>query len=78
MKNPFKNEGFLIIGGNCSICEKKVCIDQQCSIFYSKRYCFDLMSCLLNFLLSLFIKQSLSVEVTPPSKLFWRSHFLIF
>ncbi|KAK0087121.1 hypothetical protein PV325_001730 [Microctonus aethiopoides] len=40
MKDPFSlpNKGeVLILGGDCSICNKSVCLD--CSIFYTKRFC---------------------------------------
>lgn len=40
MKDPFSlpNRGeVLILGGDCSICNKSVCLD--CSIFYIKRFC---------------------------------------
>lgn len=40
MKDPFclPNRGeVLIIGGDCSVCNKSVCLG--CSIFYSKRFC---------------------------------------
>lgn len=42
MKDPFSPPGngeVLILGADCAICEKIVCISKQCSIFYLKMYC---------------------------------------
>ena len=41
--DPFtdsKSRNFLILGSDCSICKKKVCVSSECSIFYyTKRFC---------------------------------------
>lgn len=41
IKDPFAHKSFipLVLGGICSLCMKAVCVDQKCSIFYTKRYC---------------------------------------
>ena len=44
MRDPFspRHEGlFLSLGSNCSKCEKTVCNDLSCSVFWKKRYCKD-------------------------------------
>nr|CAD7433507.1 unnamed protein product [Timema monikensis] len=42
MKDPFsppnKNQ-FLLLGSDCHLCNKQVCQSQNCSLFYSKRFC---------------------------------------
>lgn len=42
MKDPFspsnKNE-FLILGADCSICKKSVCVATNCSIFFKNTFC---------------------------------------
>ena len=47
MRDPFSpreagRAHFLLIGGKCGKCKKTVCI--ECSIFYSKRFCYDCCS----------------------------------
>ncbi|CAK8686455.1 unnamed protein product [Clavelina lepadiformis] len=46
MRNPFKsNDGeFLVVGAHCSICGDVVCVDPDCSLFYSKRFCLNCAS----------------------------------
>ena len=42
MKDPFSPPGkgeVLILGADCAICERTVCISKECSIFYLKMYC---------------------------------------
>lgn len=42
MKDPFSPPGkgeILLLGGDCSVCEKSVCM--ECSFYYTKRFCKD-------------------------------------
>lgn len=42
MKDPFSPPGkgeILILGADCAICDKAVCVSKECSIFYLKTYC---------------------------------------
>ncbi|NXX41310.1 CDPF1 protein, partial [Tricholaema leucomelas] len=41
MKDPFTPDKsrFLILGSHCSLCGRSVCVDAECSLFYSKRFC---------------------------------------
>ncbi|KAG7454789.1 hypothetical protein MATL_G00263580 [Megalops atlanticus] len=41
MKDPFcpEKEKFLVLGSNCSLCHKTVCVGAECSLFYTKRFC---------------------------------------
>ncbi|KAH0616377.1 hypothetical protein JD844_027422 [Phrynosoma platyrhinos] len=41
MKDPFTSDKdkFLILGAQCSLCHKCVCVGTDCSLFYSKRFC---------------------------------------
>lgn len=43
MKDPFSPSkyNFLVLGSKCSICSKVVCHNQDCSLFFSKRFCFS-------------------------------------
>lgn len=44
MKDPFSPPGkgeILVLGGDCSECEKPVCIGKECSLFYCKMFCLD-------------------------------------
>uniref|UniRef100_S4NLM1 Cysteine-rich DPF motif domain-containing protein 1 n=1 Tax=Pararge aegeria TaxID=116150 RepID=S4NLM1_9NEOP len=44
MKDPFSPPGkgeILVLGGDCVMCQKAVCISKQCSIFYLKTYCLE-------------------------------------
>ncbi|XP_076362599.1 cysteine-rich DPF motif domain-containing protein 1 isoform X2 [Tachypleus tridentatus] len=41
-KDPFSPTGegiFLFLGGHCSLCKNVVCQAEECSIFFSKRFC---------------------------------------
>ncbi|XP_043944196.1 cysteine-rich DPF motif domain-containing protein 1 isoform X1 [Protopterus annectens] len=41
MKDPFTPEKgkFLILGSHCSLCNKITCVNGDCSIFYTRRFC---------------------------------------
>ncbi|XP_005991367.1 cysteine-rich DPF motif domain-containing protein 1 isoform X2 [Latimeria chalumnae] len=41
MKDPFTPDKgkFLILGSQCCLCNKLVCVGMECSLFYTKRYC---------------------------------------
>ncbi|XP_038267974.1 cysteine-rich DPF motif domain-containing protein 1 isoform X1 [Dermochelys coriacea] len=41
MKDPFipDKDKFLILGSQCSLCNRRVCVGTECSLFYSKRFC---------------------------------------
>ncbi|XP_019624343.1 PREDICTED: cysteine-rich DPF motif domain-containing protein 1-like [Branchiostoma belcheri] len=41
MKDQFSQgkEGHLVLGANCCLCGKCVCLGQNCSLFYTKRFC---------------------------------------
>lgn len=42
MKDPFSPPGkgeILVIGADCTICGKAVCINKECSLFYVKTFC---------------------------------------
>ncbi|XP_007502681.1 cysteine-rich DPF motif domain-containing protein 1 [Monodelphis domestica] len=41
LKDPFTldKDKFLILGSPCSLCNKLVCVGQECSLYYSKRFC---------------------------------------
>ncbi|XP_012612537.2 cysteine-rich DPF motif domain-containing protein 1 [Microcebus murinus] len=41
MKDPFTSDKdrFLVLGSRCSLCSRLVCVGQECSLFYSKRFC---------------------------------------
>ncbi|KAF8562721.1 hypothetical protein P879_06001 [Paragonimus westermani] len=43
MRDPFADDnlGGIILGSDCCICKEMVCISQDCSLFYNKRYCRD-------------------------------------
>ncbi|PAV85784.1 hypothetical protein WR25_25092 [Diploscapter pachys] len=30
---------FLVLGGTCSMCERSVCIDKACSVYFGARFC---------------------------------------
>nr|XP_046234662.1 cysteine-rich DPF motif domain-containing protein 1 [Scatophagus argus] len=40
-KDPFSpdKEKFLVLGSNCSLCNMRVCVGSDCSLFYTKRFC---------------------------------------
>ncbi|KAM6161511.1 cysteine-rich DPF motif domain-containing protein 1 isoform 2-T7 [Erethizon dorsatum] len=41
MKDPFSPDRgrFLVLGAQCSVCGRLVCVGPECSLFYSKRFC---------------------------------------
>ncbi|XP_061438452.1 cysteine-rich DPF motif domain-containing protein 1 isoform X5 [Rhineura floridana] len=41
MKDPFTSDKdkFLILGSQCSLCCKRLCVGTDCSLFYTKRFC---------------------------------------
>ncbi|KAL8194470.1 UNVERIFIED_CONTAM: Cysteine-rich DPF motif domain-containing protein 1 [Gekko kuhli] len=41
MRDPFTpdKDKFLILGSECSLCSKRVCVGTDCSLFYAKRFC---------------------------------------
>ncbi|KAM8820503.1 CDPF1 protein, partial [Eudromia elegans] len=41
MKDPFTpdKDSFLILGSQCGLCSRLVCVGTECSLFYSKRFC---------------------------------------
>ncbi|XP_025108691.1 cysteine-rich DPF motif domain-containing protein 1-like [Pomacea canaliculata] len=40
MKDPFSTTGgFITIGGICSVCGINVCMSNDCSLFYTRRFC---------------------------------------
>ncbi|XP_071816018.1 cysteine-rich DPF motif domain-containing protein 1-like isoform X2 [Apostichopus japonicus] len=40
LKNPFTpHDSHLTIGAHCSQCDKAVCVQQTCSVFYTRRFC---------------------------------------
>ncbi|XP_019371484.1 PREDICTED: cysteine-rich DPF motif domain-containing protein 1 [Gavialis gangeticus] len=41
MKDPFTpdKDKFLILGSQCSLCTRRVCVGTECSLFYTKRFC---------------------------------------
>ncbi|XP_066285595.1 cysteine-rich DPF motif domain-containing protein 1-like [Branchiostoma lanceolatum] len=41
MKDQFTpgKEGHLVLGADCCLCGKCVCLGQDCSLFYTKRFC---------------------------------------
>ncbi|XP_007892877.1 cysteine-rich DPF motif domain-containing protein 1 [Callorhinchus milii] len=41
MKDPFTpdKDKFLILGAHCHLCNTTVCVGQECSLFYTKRFC---------------------------------------
>ncbi|CAH8850473.1 unnamed protein product [Trichobilharzia szidati] len=43
IRDPFADDnlGGIILGGDCSLCGKCVCVSQNCSSYYLKRYCRD-------------------------------------
>lgn len=44
MKDPFSPPGkgeILVLGSDCALCDKPVCISRECSVFYLKTYCLD-------------------------------------
>ncbi|KAH7729433.1 Cysteine-rich domain containing protein [Aphelenchoides avenae] len=38
-KKDYQVQDFLIVGSNCALCQKHVCIDEECSFFYRQTYC---------------------------------------
>lgn len=44
MKDPFSPPGkgeILVLGADCSLCDKTVCINKECSLFFIKNFCLD-------------------------------------
>lgn len=44
MKDPFSPPGkgqVIVMGSDCSICGRTVCIAKECSVFYTKTFCKD-------------------------------------
>ncbi|XP_038049345.1 cysteine-rich DPF motif domain-containing protein 1-like [Patiria miniata] len=40
LKDPFVPEGrHITVGSHCSVCKRAVCAGQDCSLFYTKRFC---------------------------------------
>ncbi|XP_072408728.1 cysteine-rich DPF motif domain-containing protein 1 isoform X2 [Chiloscyllium punctatum] len=41
MNDPFtpQRDTFLILGSHCCLCKTVVCVGQECSLFYTKRFC---------------------------------------
>ncbi|KAL5014732.1 hypothetical protein ScPMuIL_009002 [Solemya velum] len=40
LRDPFSEDGgILVLGGHCSVCSTPICRAQDCSLFYSKRFC---------------------------------------
>lgn len=41
IRDPFADDnlGGIILGGDCSVCRRSVCISQDCSTYNMKRYC---------------------------------------
>lgn len=41
MKDPFTSDTdrFLVLGSQCSLCSRLVCVGPECSLFYSRRFC---------------------------------------
>ncbi|KAM9313380.1 cysteine-rich DPF motif domain-containing protein 1 [Gastrophryne carolinensis] len=41
MVDPFTpdKDKFLVLGSPCSLCKQVVCVGNECSLFYSKRFC---------------------------------------
>ncbi|XP_028584460.1 cysteine-rich DPF motif domain-containing protein 1 isoform X1 [Podarcis muralis] len=50
MKDPFTSDKdkFLILGSQCSLCCKHVCVGTDCSLFYAKRFCLPCLKLHLN------------------------------
>lgn len=51
MKDPFSPPGkgeILVLGADCDICGKSVCIGKECSLFYLKHYCLQCVNKNLN------------------------------
>lgn len=44
MRDPFSPPGkgeILVLGADCTMCEKPVCVAKECSLFYLKSYCLE-------------------------------------
>lgn len=45
MEDPFSaDRGILQLGGHCSVCNRVVCVDEKCSMYYTQRYALDYFS----------------------------------
>ncbi|XP_078474643.1 cysteine-rich DPF motif domain-containing protein 1 isoform X2 [Lampetra planeri] len=42
-QDPFETERgqLLVLGSNCSLCQRVVCTSQDCSLFYTRRFCLE-------------------------------------
>lgn len=44
MKDPFSPPGkgeILVLGSDCALCDRTVCVNKECSLFYTKIYCLE-------------------------------------
>lgn len=43
MDDPFEESSKVpfVVGGICTLCNKTVCVDPKCSVFYTKRFCLE-------------------------------------
>ncbi|KAJ0173739.1 hypothetical protein K1T71_010888 [Dendrolimus kikuchii] len=44
MKDPFSPPGkgeILVLGADCSVCDRPVCVSKHCSLFFVKTFCLD-------------------------------------
>ncbi|XP_025021009.1 cysteine-rich DPF motif domain-containing protein 1 [Python bivittatus] len=50
IKDPFtpEKDRILILGAQCSLCHKRVCVGPDCSLFYSKRFCLPCVNSHIN------------------------------
>ncbi|XP_005379559.1 PREDICTED: cysteine-rich DPF motif domain-containing protein 1 [Chinchilla lanigera] len=68
MKDPFSpdRDRFLVLGAQCSVCGRLVCVGPECSLFYSKRFC---LPCVRENLgaFPAEIRQDLEKRKAPPS-----------
>lgn len=41
IKDPFSSDkaAFLVLGAQCSLCNRLVCVGPECSLFYTRRFC---------------------------------------
>ncbi|XP_062990425.1 cysteine-rich DPF motif domain-containing protein 1 isoform X2 [Elgaria multicarinata webbii] len=76
MKDPFTSDKgkFLILGSQCSLCCKRVCVGTDCSLFYSKRFCLPCVNLhLKDFPLE--IKQDLEKKTHSKSQILKKGDF---
>ncbi|KAK7868148.1 hypothetical protein R5R35_003024 [Gryllus longicercus] len=50
MQDPFSTNrnDFLLLGSDCSVCEKTICQSPNCSVYYMKRFCLPCAQTCLN------------------------------